>query len=84
MNPVVEYYVRPKGLLPPDPLQADLCVHRVPGETVYSVLPFTVAGWAFLVDHESAGSAHGDLLLVPMRNIFPFMNEIFDEGLRVV
>ena len=71
-------------VMPSDPLAGDLAIHRVPGEGVYSVLPFTMKGYAFLIEHEAAGSVHGDLLLVPMREIFPFMNEVFDEGLKVV
>ena len=70
--------------MPPDPASGDLCIHRVPGQTVYSVLPFTFKGLAFVCEHEDAGSVHGDLLMVPMRSIFPFMNEVFDEGLKVV
>lgn len=35
------------------------------------------------VDHGNVGSAHGDLLMVPTRNIVSFLDEVFDEGLKV-
>lgn len=84
MHPVAREYVAAREDMPPDPLMGDLCVHRVPGETVYTVLPITIKGRSFMVEHVDVGSVHGDLLVVPMHSIFPFMNEVFDEGLKVV
>ena len=88
MNPKVYSYTGGKtvsdGDMPPDPLRGDLCIHRVAGDTVYSVLPMTQYGRAFVVSHHEAGTVHGDLLLVPQREIFPFMNEVFDAGVKVV
>ena len=73
------------GSMPPDPsFTGDLCVSRILGNTVYSVLPLTTSGFSFVVDHHDAGVVDGDTLHVPMRNVFPFMNEVFDSGLKVV
>ena len=85
MHPVArEYVAARKDDMPPDPSPGDLAIHRVPGQCVYSVLPFTFRGLAFVCDHADAGSVHGDLLMVPLRSIFSFMNEVFDEGMKVV
>lgn len=71
--------------MPADPdFSGDLSVARIVGETVYSVLPLTAQGFRFVVDHHEAGVVDGDTLRVPMREIFPLMNDLFDEGLRVV
>lgn len=83
MNAAAKEYVQ-AGCLPPDPCDGDLCVHRVNGESVYSVLPMTMQGRSFVLDHCDAGSVHGDLLLVPRYNIVPLCDSMFDEGLKVV
>lgn len=85
MHPAVKAYCKAaKQTLPPDPCDGDVCLHRVPGESVYSVLPMTNPGRAFVLAHVDAGSVHGDLLLVPTYNIVPLFDALCDEGLRVV
>ena len=84
MHQAIKSYTEAARPLPPDPCLGDLCVHRVDGESVYSVLPMTQAGRSFLFKHHDAGSAHGDLLLVPRYNIVSLCDAMFDSGLVVV
>lgn len=85
MNPVAKQYAQAMSETPPaDPMETDLYVYRIPAHTFYTVMPFTARGRSFVLDHRGAGSIHGDALTVPMRGIFSFMNEVFDEGLSVL
>ena len=84
MHQAIKSYTEAAKPLPPDPCEGDLCVHRVSGESVYSVLPMTMQGREFVFEHSDAGSAHGDLLMVPRYNIVSLCDAMFDEGLRVV
>lgn len=81
---LVQEYTAAGRPLPPDPLPGDLCVHRVIGEDVYSVLPMTNDGRAFCLEHVDSGYAAGDMLIVPAKRIVAFCDELFDRGLVVV
>ena len=83
MHPVAREYVQPVPM-PADPLPGDLCLHRVPGESVYSVLPMTNPGRAFCLKNVNFGYAAGDMLMVPRTAIVSFFDLLCDEGLRVV
>lgn len=80
-NPVVHDYVN-RGLISHldwnAPMPADLLCRRVGREWVLE--PLTTDGRRFICSYEPMG----ELIRVDSRSVYTLLDEVFDEGLRVV